>query len=235
MKLHLLYALTSALIVSTAASSTAASSDPRIAKVEKQRDSTLIALRQLRDSTYRATLHADSVTAEKEFYLKRAKAIAVYPVLHGGDFSGVMAVPNPTEIPDANAEYKLLFEVTQETPDSAVDKINPGLAEVARVINLHVQSGIPMKKIKPVIVVHAGAVSSIANNAYHQQHWKIDNPNLRLINSLDSLGARVIACGQALEYYGVPRAVLLPQVKVAVTAQVVLSSYGSKGYVIYKE
>lgn len=200
-------------------------------------DSSLNAINAKKDSTLRAMMHADSVKVDKEYAEKikweKLKSIAIYPVLNGGENSGVVPVKDPTEIPDPQIDYKLLFEVTSNNPDSAANEINFGLGEVARIINLHVASGIPLKKIFPVIVVHAAALNAITTNAYYQKHYKMDNPNIKLINDLKGLGAKFISCGQAMAFFDVKREDLLPIVKVSLTAQTVLSSYQLKGYVKY--
>lgn len=83
---------------------------------------------------------ADSLKMEKLF------AIAQYPFIKGSKWSGVIPVSDPAEIPDPMHDYKLLFELTDKNPDSLAKEINRGLDEVARVLNLHVASGIPPKK-----------------------------------------------------------------------------------------
>ena len=201
-------------------------------------DSTLQALKLKKDSTLHALIHADSAKVEKEFAekIKRAKllAIAVYPALNGGDGSAVVPVKTPDEVPDPTLDYKLLFELTAANPDSLVKEINGSLAEVARIINLHVASGVPVKKIFPVIAVHGGALFAISNNDYYKEHFKTDNPNLKLINDLTALGTKFIACGQAMAYHEMKKEALLPVVKVSVTAQTVLSSYQLNGYILNK-
>ena len=62
----------------------------------------------------------------------------------------------------------------------------------------------------------------------------MDNPNLQLIKDLEKVGARIIACGQAMAFLNVKKDDLLPEVKVSLTAQTVLSSYQLKGYVHYQ-
>ena len=110
---------------------------------------------------------ADSIKIEKEFTDKakweKIQSKAIYPLLKGTKNSGVIPVKDPTEIPDPNIDYKILFELTCNNPDSTAKEINYGLDEIARVINLHVASGIPIKKIIPVIVVHAAALNAIKN------------------------------------------------------------------------
>ena len=101
--------------------------------------------------------------------MEKMMAKAEYPVMKAGDFSGIIPVKETNEIPDPNIDYKLLFELTTNNPDSTAKDINTGLAEITRVINLHVASGIPLKKIIPVIVVHAGALYAISTNMAYQK------------------------------------------------------------------
>ena len=106
------------------------------------RDSSLRA----KDSTYRAMFRADSGKIEKEFADKakweKVEAKAIYPLLKGSKNSGVVPVKNANEISNPNIDYKILFELTGNNPDSTAKDINAGLDEIARVINLHVASGI---------------------------------------------------------------------------------------------
>lgn len=189
-----------------------------------------------RDSTLRALIHADSMKIEKEYAEKEKwdKLLdrALYPLIKEAKMGGVMPVKDPTEIPDPSIDYKLLFELTFDNPDSTKGEVDGGLSEVARVINLHVASGIPAKKIIPVIVVHGSALTAISNNAYYQKNFKKDNPNLKLIDELKNVGAKFIACGQAMTFFDFTKEDLLPLVKVSLTAQTVLTAYQLKGYVL---
>ncbi len=211
--------------------------DSSLASMKFKKDSTLKALKGQRDSTYYAQLHGDTVKADKEFADKekweKLKAISLYPVIKGPENAGVIPVKDPTEIPDPNIEYKLLFELVMNNPDSLAKEMNSGLVEVARVINLHVASGVPLKKIIPVIVIHAGALFAVTTNAYYKNKFKVDNPNLKLIDDLKNIGAKFIGCGQAMAFIDLKKEDLLPVMKVSITAQTVLSHYQLKGYVKY--
>lgn len=211
--------------------------DSSLASLKFKKDSTLTALKWQRDSTFHALMRADSVKTNKEFKemekWEKIKAVAIYPALKGSENSGVIPVKDVTEIPDPNIEYKLLFELTSNNPDSIAKEINGGLAEVARVINLHVASGVPVKKITTVIVIHAGALFAFTNNAYYKDKYKVDNPNLKLIDDLKGMGSKFIACGQAMAFLDIKKEALLPVMKVSITAQTVLSHYQLKGYVLY--
>lgn len=198
-------------------------------------DSIINVLKQQKDSTLKAQFKADSAKTEKEFGDKirweKLKALSIFPVLNAGEFSGVIPVKDPTEIPDPNQDYKLLFELVNNNPDSIIKENNEGLVEVVRVINLHVASGIPLKRIIPVIVVHGGALNAFTTNEYYNKKFKSDNPNIKLIGELEKLGTKIIACGQAMAYRNLQKEDLLPTIKVSVTAQTVLTNYQLKGYV----
>jgi len=190
-----------------------------------------------KDSTLRAKIHDDSVSVEKQFAEEekwdKIFEKALYPLIKESKNSGVLPVSNPTEVPDPNMDYKLLFELVEANPDSVKSEINFGLAEVARIMNLHVAAGIPAKRIIPVIVVHGPALWAIATNEYFKEKKKIDNPNLKIIAELEKAGAKIIACGQAMQFFEFKREEILPEVKISITAQTVLSSYQLKGYVLY--
>jgi intracellular sulfur oxidation DsrE/DsrF family protein len=199
-------------------------------------------LRRIKDSTLQAKyasfisgFKADSLKVAKEFDEKakweHIEKKAQYPLLNAGKNSGIIPVQNPTEIPDPNIDYKIVFELTSLNPDSIAGEINNGLAEVVRVINLHVASGIPVKRIKPVLVVHAAALHAFKNNEAYQKKYKMNNPNIPVMNELKKLGAAFIACGQAMEFFEVKREELLPDVKISLTAQTALTHYQLKGYV----
>jgi intracellular sulfur oxidation DsrE/DsrF family protein len=196
-------------------------------------------LQKAKDSTLRAMIHADSVKIEKEFTekerMQKLFSRIEYPVLKAGKMSGIVQVKDANEIPDPTIDYKLLFELTVSNPDSLAKEINGGLTEITRIINLHFASGIPLNKIIPVIVVHGGALDAISNNAAYQKKYKLDNPSTKTIEELEKkTGAKFIACGQAMAGFNVKKEDLLPDIKISLTAQTVLSHYQLKGYVLYQ-
>lgn len=200
-------------------------------------DSTLRVIKYEHDSTLRAQMHMDSVRIDKEFAAKskmaRIQGTEIFPVINAGIYSGVIPVKDATEVPDSTMEYKLLFEISASNPDSTSKELNSGLVEVARVINLHVASGVPLKKIHVVIVLHGSGIRVVGTNDSYKAHYKTDNPNIKLINQLSALGVRFIICGQSMTYGDMKKEMFLPQVKVSLTAQTVLSTYQLKGYVKY--
>ena len=183
------------------------------------------------------TVVKDSAQKAKEdsIKMKKLEAILTYPLINAGTFSGVVPVSNPDEIPDPSLNYKLLFELVDNNKATEEKDINHGLTEICRIINLHVASGIPVKNITPIIVVHAAALRSFYINTIYQNKYKVDNPNIAIVDELiKKTGARFIACGQAMNFFDVPREEMIPQVKVSLTAQTVLSHYQLIGYKLYE-
>ncbi|MFT0715339.1 hypothetical protein [Flagellimonas lutimaris] len=189
------------------------------------------------DSISMTTVKTDSIMEEKakkrQEMMAKIEATVTFPVLEAGTFSGVIPVEDVTEIPDPNLEYKLLFELVNFDSDTP-SKLDASIVEVARIINLHVASGIPLENISPVIVVHAGSLNAFTTNEFYNGKFKMDNPNMKLIGELEKLGAKFISCAQAMFFFEVDKEALLPMFKVSLTAQTVLSSYQMKGYVKYR-
>jgi intracellular sulfur oxidation DsrE/DsrF family protein len=179
------------------------------------------------DSVVRA--YKDSIRVSK------LMSIAYYPLIKAGPYSGVLPVEEIDEIPDSSKVYKLLFEFTLVDKDTSHEKLNPGLVEIARILNLHVASGIPVSRIHPVILVHGGsALHAIENNEAFKKKYHKNNPNSKLIRDLMQNGAKFIACGQAMKFWDINKADLFEGVRVTLSAQTALPNFSEKGFVWYK-
>ncbi len=212
--------------------------DSSLASLKIKKDSTLQALKKQKDSSYAAQMRGDSSKTEELYKdrigTERLKAAAIYPVINAGEYSGVIPVKDINEFPDTKMAYKLLFELTATNPDSLAKNINGGLTEIARKMNLHVAAGIPLKKISAVVIAHGDVLWSLSTNAFYKEKFKTDNPNIKVIRELEALGVKFIACGQAMAFIDMKREALFPDIKVALSAQTVLSVYRLKGYVAFK-
>ncbi|HJW18777.1 MAG TPA: DsrE family protein, partial [Flavisolibacter sp.] len=179
---------------------------------------------------------SDSIAKAQKDSLKMAAlfAKAYYPLIKGSKWSGVLPVEGITEIPDPKTRYKLLMEDVFPIKDSiAAKEVNGGLAEVGRIINLHIASGIPKKQLDVVVVVHGPALFALYTNPVYRKKYGIDNPNIAMLDELVKNGVRFIACGQAMNFYDVEKEEIDPRVHISLTAQTVLSGYQLKGYVLY--
>jgi len=193
-------------------------------------------LSNTKDSALKAVIHADSLKIDHEFAEKerwdKLFAKEEFPVINAGKYSGVFPVKDITEVPDPNMQYKLLYEMSEENPDSALNETDYSLVEIARLINLHVASGIPLKNLSIIVVAHGPVLHSISTDQAYQKKFKMNNPNLKLIKDLEKAGVRFIACGQAMSFLNVKEEDLLPGIKISLTAQTALSGYQLKGYVL---
>jgi len=165
------------------------------------------------------------------------KAKLMYPAVRNS-WAMVVAVDGIDELPDPSLEYNMVFDFTAiPTVGESKDKmdsteVNWGLTDIGRIYNLHVAAGIPKEKIHFVVAVHAFASRSFLKNEEYKKRFKIDNPNLAIIDELDKLGVKFLLCGQSLNWMGDKKEMLLPQAKVSLTAQTTLSSYQLKGYAL---
>ena len=158
---------------------------------------------------------------------------ASYPVVKESKLSGAMPIANVTDKPVPGMKYKLLFDFVTPTndPKNKTQVMNRGLAEIGRVINLHIAAGVDPKDLDIVIVTHGKALYSLYNNEAFKRELKTDNPNIAILDEIKNAGATIVACGQALEFLDIKQENLLPSVKIALSAKNALSTYLLKGYV----
>ncbi|HEV8081774.1 MAG TPA: DsrE family protein [Chitinophagaceae bacterium] len=186
------------------------------------------------DSTHLANIVSKAKSkAFKDSLEKLFASKAIYPLIKASKWSGVIPVNNADEKPDINQQYKLLMEVTTGIGDSAKE-INEAIAEVGRLLNIHIAAGIPQNNINIIVIAHGPALKSFYTNTAYKEKFKVDNPNIILFNELLAAGVKFIACGQAMAFQNINKDQLLPWVKIALSAQTVLTNYQLKGY-IYKK
>jgi len=163
----------------------------------------------------------------------------MYPLIRSLN-SGVVVVNDIDEKPDPNLDYKIIVDLVSFS-ESKKNKgkldsagVNWGLAEIGRIYNLHLAAGIPQNKIQIVVAVHANAMQSCFNNEAYQELYKMDNPNLAMVQELSDAGVTFLLCGQSLTWWGFRKDMLLPQVKLTLTAQTTLTSHQMQGFALKK-
>jgi intracellular sulfur oxidation DsrE/DsrF family protein len=82
------------------------------------------------------------------------------------------------------------------------------------------------------VVVHGAAVRNILDHDAYRSRFRIDNPNLDLVEKLHAAGVRIYVCGQSLAFGGVARSDLASPVEVALSAMTMLTALQSKGYAL---
>jgi intracellular sulfur oxidation DsrE/DsrF family protein len=151
--------------------------------------------------------------------------------------SMVVDVPEVDYKPDPSLVYQIIVDFTafnklkpeeKENYEIKPEEENWGLGQLGRQINLHVAAGIPIENIKLVAAVHGASSRSFMTNEAYQKMYKMDNPNLALIQELHGAGVEFKICGQSLG--PIEKKDLLPITQVTLTAQTTLSEFQMKGY-----
>ena len=155
----------------------------------------------------------------------------VNPVIK--EYGKVRPYPHAAAQPDAGKQYKILFSLTK--PPESVDKVNPGLEHVARLINLFAFAKVPVGNLHIVAVVHGSATASVLDDAHYLEKHKTANPNIKLISALRRVGVKVFVCGQALAHADLQPEWVNPDVTLALAALTVLPIYESQGYSLIPE
>lgn len=151
-----------------------------------------------------------------------------YPVIQG--YAGAVPLPNAEVQPQKGRTYKILFNLSKaaEKPDEPI----PGLEHMARTFNVFASGGVPPKNLKVVGVFHGPASYAAMSNDTYKAKFGVDNPNLKLIEELKAAGANLFLCGQAAHALKFSEKDMLPQVKLATSAMIVLVTYQNDGYAL---
>lgn len=148
------------------------------------------------------------------------------------DFGSVYPVPDAVEKPDPKMKYKILVDLAMGS--ARPDTINLGIEAACTLINLHAVGGVPKENIEMVMAVHNAAGVTILNNEAYQQRYKIDNPNLPMIDALLKAGVKIVVCGQTLRKRNIDAKTLAPGIGVATSALTTITTYQLKGYAVIK-
>jgi intracellular sulfur oxidation DsrE/DsrF family protein len=166
--------------------------------------------------------------------VKKNESRLVYPFVRGGIMTGVLPVA-AVDIPvDKSRTYKILFDFAYGSPALYSEgKVNPGLEEICRIINLHSGAGIPDSKLDVVIILHGPATMTFLQESAYQERFGTANANLGLLQALQAKGVKFVVCGQTLQLRDLDARKLLPGTKVAYSARTAISTLVSQGYVLF--
>jgi len=178
-----------------------------------------------------AKVKFDSVAYKDSVRIDKLFSTASYPLIKRSKWSGVLAVDGITEKPDPSMKYKLLVEITGfKTDSAATHQIADELAEVGRIMNLHVAAGVPKERLEVIVVAHGPILNALLTDEEYKKKYHIANPNQDILQQLQDNNVKIIACGQALHFFEIPASHLVPQIKISISAKVALSTYRNKGF-----
>ncbi|MDR9418845.1 DsrE family protein [Gracilimonas sp.] len=148
-----------------------------------------------------------------------------FPIIK--NFGGIYEIPNSVD-PDPDMEYKIVIDLKTLQRDKA--SLNPGLNNVARMMNLHGLGGVKPANLKVAVVIHGGATDLVIDNEAYQKRYELDNPNLELIDTLKEAGVELYVCGQSLLARGYGFDEINPQILQGLSMLTVFTTYMNNGY-----
>lgn len=150
---------------------------------------------------------------------------AQFPIIK--NFGGIYEIPDSVD-PEQNMEYSIVIDLKTLQRDKA--SLNPGLNNVARMMNLHGLGGVKAEDLNVAVVIHGGATDLVIDNEAYQKRYELDNPNLELIDTLKEAGVEIFVCGQSLiaREYGFDE--INPQITKGLSMLTVFTTYMNKGY-----
>lgn len=151
---------------------------------------------------------------------------AQFPIVEG--FGGIYEIPNAVN-PNSEMVYNIVIDLKTLQRDK--ESLNPGLNNVARMINLHGLGGVKAENLSVAVVIHGGATDVVLDNEAYQRRYELDNPNLELIDVLKSKGVNIYVCGQSLLSRKYERTEVNPEINIGLSMLTVFTTYMHNGYV----
>ncbi len=172
-----------------------------------------------------------SLQMTKEERFAKLEPKMIFPLIKGSKMTGVVPVDFATNVPEPTSEMKLIFDFTQATANNAqANHVNEGLEEVARILNLHIASGIQKEKLKAVVVFHSGSILSLMKNEYYLTNYNSNNPNHEILQKMANVGVQLIVCGQSIQFRELDPKEFMSEIQFALSAKTTLSKYHQEGY-----
>jgi intracellular sulfur oxidation DsrE/DsrF family protein len=154
----------------------------------------------------------------------------VNPVIKS--YGTVFEIPTADHKPDPALDYKIIVELTENTPKP--DSLNIYLEAIATLINLHAAEGVSAKNIHLVVILRKGATYAVFGDDLYKKYFKVENPNRHLIKELTDAGVEFYVCGQTMIKRNTKEEELMPGTKIASSGLTAISTYQLKGYTMIK-
>lgn len=172
--------------------------------------------------------------ASRAELMEKQQARMIYPFVRGSIMTGVLPVPDITFPIDANKTYKLVFDFASgNLPLYKEGKVNPGLEEICRILNLHSAAGVADRNLDVLVVLHGPALMTFTNREEYQKRFQQVNANSNLVEALQKKGVRFVVCGQSLQLREMKRNQLMPGILESFSARTALSTLIQQGYVLF--
>lgn len=153
---------------------------------------------------------------------------ARFPLVKG--YGGIYEIPEAVEYPSKDRVYRIVVDI--KTGADGYKTINPGLINLARLMNLHGLGGVSKENMEVVAVIHGEATISVLSDEAHENRFETENHNTDLIKSLQDAGVKLFICGQSLRARKVNANELVSNVAISLSALTVLTTYQLDGYAL---
>ncbi|HLO81492.1 MAG TPA: DsrE family protein [Chitinophagaceae bacterium] len=127
--------------------------------------------------------------------LKAREAELIYPIIKAGTSTGVLPVTDVSFPFQHKGKCKLVFDLGQMAEKG---KVNEGIEEVIRIINLHGAAGVKKENLDVYVVFHGPAAVSFLDDDLFNKQFQVNNPNLPMVKQLQDAGVKLVICGQTL-------------------------------------
>ena len=127
---------------------------------------------------------------------------------------------------DTNATFNVAFDIGEQ---GGVGKVNGSIETLARFINMHVANGVALENINLALVVHGKAGFDLLKEPLYEEKFQQKNENKALLQDLMKNQVTIYLCGQSAAYHNISNEMIMPGVKMALsamTAHVVLQNQG---------
>ncbi len=151
-----------------------------------------------------------------------------FPAVKSG--GGIFDVPEASPVVDKKMKYKIVVDLSKASvkPDS----VNESIDKLARLVNSHIEEGIPRENLSIVAVFHFTATPNILSDEAYQKKFGVINPNTLIINELARNGVRFYVCGQSLRARKLVDEPRNENIKVAQSALITFSTFQNMGYAL---
>ena len=86
-------------------------------------------------------------------------------------YGTVFEIPTADHKPDPSIDYKIIVELTENTPKA--DSLNIYLEAIATLINLHAAEGVPAKNIHIAVVLRKAATYAVLGDELFRKYFKV--------------------------------------------------------------
>ena len=147
-------------------------------------------------------------------------------------YGTVYEIPAADHKPDPLINYKIIVELTENTPKA--DSLNIYLEAIATLVNLHAAEGVPAKNIHVAVVLRKAATYAVLGDELFRKYFKTENPNRQLLKELQEAGVEFFVCGQTMIKRNMKEEELMPGTKIASSGLTTISTLQLQGYTMIK-